>query len=137
MKFHNISRRDFLKIASMGIGAATLGACKAEEKAAPTATAVPPKPTEPPKPTDHKAPDPPTEPTQQGFVDAITAWLDNNPGVTLAHSEANIWDPSAIPAMVVAGTDCTILFGPCVGGGWGRQEAINAFVQGLLADITP
>jgi hypothetical protein len=195
MKFQNISRRDFLKIASMGIGAATLGACKAKEKAAPTNTAVPPKPTEPPKPTDTKAPeptkvevkptetpkpteapkptntpipptptmppeptkapivevevttngwpydaldryDPKTDPTQQGFIDAIQAWLDNNPGVSITHSEAPIWDPAAIPAMVVAGTDCTILFGPCVGGGWGRQEAINAFVQGLLADIT-
>lgn len=189
MKFKYISRRDFLKIASMGIGAATLGACQTE-KAAPTDTVAPPKPTEAPKPTNTTAPEPtkvevkPTEapkptdtsipptptqppeptkapvvevevttnawpfsaldrydattdPTQQGFIDAITAWLDNNPGVTLAHSEANIWDPAAIPAMVVAGTDCTILFGPCVGGGWGRQEAINAFVQGLLADVTP
>jgi hypothetical protein len=196
MKLQNISRRDFLKIASMGIGAATLGACKAE-KAAPTNTAVPPKPTEPPKPTDTKAPEPtkveakPTEaptptkppkptdtplpptpttppeptkapiveveittngwpvealdvlqkavatdPTQQGPIDATQTWLDNNPGVTIKHSEANIWDPSVIPAMVVAGTDCTILFGPCVGGGWGRQEAVNAFVQGLLADVT-
>ena len=78
-----------------------------------------------------------TDPTQQGFIDAVQAWLDNNPGVTIKHSEANIWDTAAIPAMVVAGTDCTFLFGPCVGGGWGRQETVNAFVQGLLADVTP
>jgi hypothetical protein len=63
--------------------------------------------------------------------------LDKNPGVTFKKVDVNIWDPQAIQAMVAGGTDCTFLYGPCVGGGWGEREAKNAFVQGMLADISP
>lgn len=69
--------------------------------------------------------------------DAIQAYLDQNPGVKLEQKDVNIWDPEGIMAQVVGGTDVTYLYGPCVGGGWGRGEAVNAFVQGMLAEITP
>jgi len=75
--------------------------------------------------------------TNEAYAAAVQAFLDANPGLTFKKVDVPIWDPQAIQANVAGGTDCTFLYGPCVGGGWGEQEAKNAFVQGMLGDITP
>jgi hypothetical protein len=84
------------------------------------------------KPEDIEA-----NPLDQAYFDAVQAFLDQYPGLQLEQVDVDIWDTEGIMAQVVAGTDCTYLYGPCVGGGWGRENAVNAFVQGLLADVTP
>jgi hypothetical protein len=155
-----ISRRDFLKVAALGIGAATLGGCRppatpTEAPAAPTtAPQATPVPTTPPEPTEvpvvevtittsgwpvdvKKPEDIEADPTNEAYAAAVQAWLDQNPGTKLEKVEVDIWNTEGIMAQVAGGTDCTYLFGPCVGGGWGRENAVNAFVQGMLADITP
>jgi len=151
-----ISRRDFLKIAAAGMGVAALGACTPKPTPEPTTVATEPPtdaPTEAPPteapivevevttsgwPIDVKsADDIAADPNNSVYAEAVQAWLDQNPGVTLTKVAVNIWDPGGVPALVAGGTDCTFLFGPCVGGGWGKQEAINAFVQGMLADVSP
>jgi hypothetical protein len=76
------------------------------------------------------------DPSLQAEQNANQAYMDANPGVTIKFLDVPVWDPQAIQANVAGGTDCTYLFGPCVGGGWGREQAVNAFVQGLLADIS-
>lgn len=159
----SISRRDFLKVALVGAGAATLTACGAPTTEAPKPTdAAKPtdKPMDTPIPTNTPAPtavpvveveittsgwpvdvktqeDIEADPANAAYAASVQTWLDANPGAKLTKLDVNIWDPSGIQAMVVGGTDVTFLFGPCVGGGWGRSEAVNAFIQGLLADITP
>jgi hypothetical protein len=77
------------------------------------------------------------DPSRKALQEALQVWLENHPGVQLKKVPVNIWEPQTIAAQVAAGTDCTYLFGPTVGGGWGREDAANAFRQGLLADLTP
>lgn len=152
-----LSRRDFLKIAAAGVGAATLGACTPEtatptevaEEATEAAVATEaPAPTEAPiVEVDVTTSGWPLAPvseeeaaadvTKKSLRDIMQVWFDNNPGVTLTSVAVNIWDPQGVPAMIAAGTAPAWIYGPCAGGGWGRTEAINAFVQGLLADISP
>jgi hypothetical protein len=166
-----VTRREFLRLAGLGAGAATLAACAAptappavvkevektvlatqlvevekQVNVVVTATPVPPTPapavevtiTTTGWPVDVKsAEDIAADPTNEAYAAAVQAWLDANPGVTMEKVDVPIWDPQAIQAQVAGGTDCTFLFGPCVGGGWGNRESKNAFVQGMLADITP
>ena len=155
-----LTRREMLRLMGYGAAGAVLASCAPPKPTeAPTAalttavepTAVPEATVEPSPlpvveveittsgwPVDVKsADDIAADPTNEAYAAAVQAWLDVHPGVTLKKVDVNIWDPQAIQAMVAGGTDCTFLFGPCVGGGWGRQEAVNAFVQGMLADITP
>lgn len=161
-----LSRRDFLRLSALGIGAATLSACG--QKATPTVEPTKPveveptkeqavEPTTPPEPTAEPTAAPVVEivvttsgwpinvitpediaadPSLQAQANSNQAFMDANPGVRLEKKDVPIWDPQAIQAMIAGGTDCSYLFGPCAGGGWGLDNAKNAFVQGLLADIT-
>lgn len=76
------------------------------------------------------------DPAAQAARDAVQAWLDLHPGVALRKVPVNILDPQMIAGQVAAGTDCTYLFGPTVGGGWDRDSAARAFSSGALADIS-
>lgn len=71
-----------------------------------------------------------------GYAEALKTWLDANPGVTIKQIEANIWDQQAIVTAISGGTAPTFVYAPAIGG-WSLAGARAAFVQNLVADITP
>jgi ABC-type glycerol-3-phosphate transport system substrate-binding protein len=76
------------------------------------------------------------DPAKKGYAEGLQAWLDQNPGVTFKQVEADIWDPQAIVTAISGGTAPTYVFANTIGN-WSLAGARAAFVQNLVADITP
>lgn len=142
---HALSRRQFLQLAAVGTGVAALAACTAvapgaspgaDGAAQPLAAditlltsgwPITPMPDE-----DEFAADP----ARRGYAQALEAWMSENPGVTIEQIEVNIWDQQAITTAIAGGTAPTFIYALTVGG-WNLAGAQAAFIQGLIADITP
>jgi ABC-type glycerol-3-phosphate transport system substrate-binding protein len=75
-------------------------------------------------------------PDLQGYNNALSAWLDQNPNVRFERIEANIWSQDAIVPLIAGGTAPTFVFAEAIGG-WSTAGTRAAFVQGLVADVTP
>ena len=76
------------------------------------------------------------DPAKKGYAEALQTWLDQNPGVVFEQVEVNIWDQQAIVTAISGGTAPTYVFANAIGN-WSLAGARAAFVQGLVADITP
>lgn len=70
------------------------------------------------------------------YNEALQTWLADNPNVRFERIEANIWSQEAIIPLIAGGTAPTFVFAETIGGG-GATGARNAFIQGLVADVTP
>lgn len=136
----HLSRRDFLKGTLVGTGAAALGIYSLPIAAA----SVPAKaqggdvtilttgwPLSPLPSEEEMAGDP----ARRGYAEALSTWLDENPGVVFETVETNIWDQQAIVTAIAGGTAPTYLF-PTSVGGWTNAGARAAFAQGLIGDVT-
>jgi ABC-type glycerol-3-phosphate transport system substrate-binding protein len=75
-------------------------------------------------------------PDLQGYNNALQAWLDENPNVRFERIEANIWSQDAIIPLIAGGTAPTFVFAETIGG-FSTAGTRAAFVQGLVADVTP
>ena len=71
----------------------------------------------------------------RGYAAALDGWLKQNPGVKLAHINADVQDTEALVAAIGGGTAPDLFIGNVLGS-WGSGNIRNAFVQGLAADIT-
>jgi multiple sugar transport system substrate-binding protein len=134
----NISRRDFMKIASLASGAAILAACKAK------GTTEAPKATEAAKPaaTAVKATPPPAEAVtivftgwggteeDQGVKNAVTYFEGQNPNIKVNWIQIPENYAEKILAMVAAGTPPDTAF--CY-----NTIYQDYATKGLLMDITP
>lgn len=76
------------------------------------------------------------QPDLAAYNQALQTWLDEHPNVTFERIEANIWDQQAIIPLIAGGTAPTFVYADTIGG-WTTAGARAAFVQGLVADVTP
>lgn len=143
----SVSRRNFLKIALAGAGAAVLGGC-----ATPTGTQAPTGSSDPealqtvevtfltsgwPIQAEEWWSEEAiaSDPVRQEYRDAMMVWMEQHPGVSIEPVEVNIWDQQAIVAAIAGGTAPTWTFPTSIGGSLAGARA--AFKQGLMADVTP
>ena len=71
----------------------------------------------------------------KGYAEALTSWLDDNPGVKLTHIKADVQNTDALVASIGGGTAPDLFIGNVLGS-WGTGPIRDAFVQGLAADVT-
>ncbi|GAA5001068.1 ABC transporter substrate-binding protein [Actinopolymorpha pittospori] len=71
----------------------------------------------------------------EAYAQALQAWLDKNPGVSLKRVAVDIWDQETMTTALAGGT-APAAFVSNVIGGWGDAGIRSAFLQGLAADVT-
>lgn len=135
----NLSRRDFLGLALLGAGAATLYACGVRPGEGGTtpgganATTLTLKTSG--WPMDTLFPDAQPGTLEYGYNKALQAWMDANPGVSLEKIEFNPWSADALRTGIAGGT-APFCYPIGVLGAWNVPGIQAAKAEGLFADIT-
>jgi maltose-binding protein MalE len=73
--------------------------------------------------------------TLKAYADALAAWLKQNPGVKIKHTDTNIWSQQAVTQSIAAGTAPTWYEGNILGS-FINNVVRSAFARGLAADVT-